>query len=105
MNPVHATASYIYMIILMLSTLLRLGLPSGFFSPGFPINNLYAFFFFPIRATCLTQVILLDFIILIYLTKSINHEANRYAVFFTSCHFIPLRYKYCPQFLLQINQN
>jgi hypothetical protein len=38
--------------ILKLSTHLRLGLPSGLFPSGFPINNLYAFVSYPIRATC-----------------------------------------------------
>jgi hypothetical protein len=38
--------------ILILSTHLRLGLPSGLFHSGFPTNILYAFRFSPIRATC-----------------------------------------------------
>jgi hypothetical protein len=38
--------------ILILSSHLRLGLPSGLFPSGFPINILYAFLFSPIRATC-----------------------------------------------------
>jgi hypothetical protein len=37
--------------ILILSTHLRLCLPSGLFHSGFPTNNLYAFLFSPIRAT------------------------------------------------------
>jgi hypothetical protein len=37
--------------ILILSTYLRLGLPSGLFPSGFPTNILYAFLFYPIRAT------------------------------------------------------
>jgi hypothetical protein len=38
--------------ILVLSTQLRLGLPSGLLPSSFPTNILYAFLFSPIRATC-----------------------------------------------------
>jgi hypothetical protein len=38
--------------ILILSTHLLLGLPSGLFPSGFPTNILYAFLLSPIRATC-----------------------------------------------------
>jgi hypothetical protein len=55
--------------ILILSTLLRLGLPSCLFLYGFPTNILYAFLLSPICAECSAHLILLDLITLIMLGK------------------------------------
>jgi hypothetical protein len=51
--------------IFTLSTHLHLGLPSGLFPSGFPINILHAFPLLPHSCYMLAHLILLDFIILI----------------------------------------
>ena len=48
--------------ILILSTHLSLGLPSGLFPSGFPTKTLYIPLSSPIRATCPAHLILLNFI-------------------------------------------
>jgi hypothetical protein len=57
--PPHPTS---WKSILILYSHLRLGLSSGLFHRGFPTETLYTPLPSPIRATCHTHLILLDFI-------------------------------------------
>ena len=48
--------------IVILSSHLRLGLPTSLFTSAFPTKTLYTHLHYPIRATCPAHLILLDFI-------------------------------------------
>jgi len=80
-NPVHAAPSLLCRIHFVLFSHLRLVLPSGRYPSGFPLKNLYAPLFFPIRATCLSHLIDLVLITRIVFGERRGPKASRYAVF------------------------
>ena len=59
-DPVHAPQPISWRSILILSSHLSLGLPSGLFPSCFPTQTLYTALLSPIHATCLAHLTLLD---------------------------------------------
>ena len=70
--PFHTSHPTSWRSILILSSHLRLGLPSGLFPSCFPTKTLYTPLLSPIKATCPAHLILLDFI-----TRTIFGEQYR----------------------------
>jgi hypothetical protein len=56
--PVHSPYYFSWRSILIFSLHLRLGLPSGLFTSGFPIKTFYASLLSPTHSTCPTRLIL-----------------------------------------------
>ena len=83
--------------ILILSSHLRLGLPSGLFPSRFSPKTLYTPHLSPICATCPDQLILLDFITLTLLGEQYRSLSSSLCSFLHSCYLVPLRPKYSPQ--------
>ena len=77
LDPVHTPNTTSWRSILILSSHLHLDLPSGLFPSGFPLYTSPL----PIRATCPTHLILLDFI-----TRTISGEEYR-SLSFSLCSF------------------
>jgi len=77
--PPHSTS---WISILILSSHLRLDLPSCLSPSGFPTKTLYMPLLSPIRATCSTHLILLDFI-----TRTILGEEYR-SLSYSLCSFL-----------------
>ena len=84
--------------ILILSSHLHLGFPSGLLPSGFPTKTLYTSLLSPIRATCLFHLILLDLT-----TRTIFGEGYRSLSYSLCsflkfpCYLVPLRPKYSSQ--------
>jgi hypothetical protein len=68
-TPLHRTS---WRSILILSSHLRVGLPSDLFPVGLPTNTMYTPLLSPMRSTCPAYLILLDFI-----TRNILGEEYR----------------------------
>jgi hypothetical protein len=78
-RPIQSTShnpSYTSRSILILSTHLRLDISSDLFLSSFRTNNLYAFLFPPIRATCSIHLIIFDLIILIILGEEYKSRSS-----------------------------
>ena len=82
LDPVHTPHPTSLRFILILSSHLRLGLPSGLFPSGFPTKTLYTPLPSPIRATCPAHLILLDFI-----NRTILGEEQR-SLSYSLCSFL-----------------
>jgi len=79
LDPVRTSTSH---FVLILSSHLRLGFPSGLFPSGFPTKTLYTPLLSPIRATCPAHLILLDLI-----TRTILGEEYK-SLSFSLCSFL-----------------
>jgi len=97
LDPVHTPHPTSWRSILILSSHLSLGLPSGLFPSGFPTKTLYMPLLSPIRSTCHTHLILLDCIIWTILGEQYRSFSSSLCSFLHSRYLVPPRPKYSPQ--------
>jgi hypothetical protein len=79
-NPYHLIPSLLRSILIV-STHLRFGFPSGLLPYGFATNILYAFLFSPFVLNVLPITSSLTLSFWLYLEESTSYEAPHYAVF------------------------
>ena len=92
--PSHPTS---WRSILILSSHLSLGLPSGLFPSDLPAKTLYTPLLSLIRATCPVHLILLDFITRTILGEEYRSFSSSLCSVPFPCHLVPLSPKYSPQ--------
>ena len=97
LDPVHTPQSTSWRSILILSSHLCLGLPSGLFPLGFPTKTLYTPLLSLICATCSAHLILLDSITQTILGEKYSSFSSSVCSFLHSHYLIPPRPWYSPQ--------